>query len=62
MEKIYNNRIYSKLDNNQTRDRIFKRELQLEECNNNKVFKFLNLLQPSNRQKKITTQLITSKE
>ena len=43
--KVYKDRIYKKLLNNEIRDDILKRKLDEFECTNRDVYKFLTLLQ-----------------
>ena len=42
--KTFNNKIYQKLQDNNTRDKILAGNMRVEDYNNNKVFEFLSLL------------------
>ena len=44
---VYRGKIYNKLKQNDVRDKILSRRLTREECDNEDVFEFLNLLKMS---------------
>ena len=44
LSEVYTNKIYKELLNNNTRDKILARRLKRNECDNSKVYKFLQLL------------------
>jgi len=43
--KVYQDKIYAKLENNKVRDRIINGQLRRDDCNSEDVFEFLSLLQ-----------------
>ena len=45
---MYNDRIYKQLSNNKIRDKILIEKLERDDCKNEEVFRFLNLLKKSN--------------